>query len=79
MACARAGIRRLIGLRRVKMSQFCRPRLHTNLDSDRFVGNNTHELIALPSFGRVLLAKRIGSRPPGFFEVSCLGGFLAAE
>jgi hypothetical protein len=52
------------------MSQFCRPQLDTNLDSRRFVGKNTHELIALLSFGRVLLAERIGSRPlrfPGVF------------
>jgi hypothetical protein len=31
------------------MSQFCQPCLNTNLDSSRFVGNNTHELIVLPS------------------------------
>lgn len=48
------------------MSQFCRPCLNTNLDSSRFVGNNTQELIVLPSFGQVLMAKCIGSRLLGF-------------
>lgn len=57
---------RSCGCKSGKNCQFCRPGLWTNLDSSRFVGKNTHELIALPSFGRVLLAKRIGSRPRRF-------------
>jgi hypothetical protein len=45
-----------------KISQFSHVGRDTNLDRGSFVGNNTHELIVLPRFGRVLLAKRIGSR-----------------
>jgi hypothetical protein len=43
-------------------STFCPPAVHLKLDNHRRRWKNTHELIVLPAFRRVLPAKRFGWR-----------------
>jgi hypothetical protein len=45
-----------------KFFYFSQLRVDLKLDTHRFIGNNTHELIVLPAFRQVLPAKRFGLR-----------------
>jgi hypothetical protein len=47
-----------------KSATFYQRGMDHQLDSDRFIVNNTHELIVLPVFGQVLQAIRFGLRQP---------------
>src|SRR5687767_3941588 len=47
---------------RKKSGTFYRPAIHSNLDTYRSIGKNTHELIVLPVLRQVLPAKCFGLR-----------------